>query len=87
MTFRTHLCAAVFAATTPLVAVHAQDESATRILERIQTLRPSDAELGLFRLDWADSVEDAVRRAAREGKPVVCVVNHAEYGDLKNGHC
>ncbi len=64
-----------------------QEESVARIREKAQALRPSEKDLALFRLDWTSSIEEALRRAAQEDRPVFCVVNYAQYGDAKNGHC
>jgi len=75
---------ALFAA-CPLL--NAQEESARRVLDKARALRPADSDLNLFRLDWADSVEAAMARAGRENRPVFCIANLAQYGDLKSGHC
>lgn len=69
------------------VTAAAQDESAKRILDKARSLRPGEKELHLFQLDWASSFKEASRRAAKEKRPVFLVVNYAQYGDLKRGHC
>lgn len=58
-----------------------------RVLERYRELRPTDAELGMYRLDWAPSLEKALERAQQESRPVLLVVIHAKYGDITGGHC
>ncbi len=65
----------------------AQDENAKQILARFDALRPSANELAMYRLDWVDSLDEALQRAAAEGRPVFLVVIHVKYGDVASGHC
>ena len=65
----------------------AQTEDAQLVLDRYQLIRPSDDELAMYRLDWAPSLEAALKRSAIENRPVALVVIHARYGDLSSGHC
>ena len=65
----------------------AQVQQVDRVLEKFDRLRPGDRELAMYRLDWADTLDDALRRAARERRPIVLIVIHAQYGDIKSGHC
>jgi hypothetical protein len=65
----------------------AQDSSARRVLARYDDLRPRANELGMYRLDWADSVDEALARANREERPILLVIIHAKYGDITGGHC
>lgn len=62
---------------------------AQRILDAYQAARPAEADLGIFRLDWAGSLAAAKARAAREGRPVffVSTTQLKDAGDLKGGHC
>jgi hypothetical protein len=45
--------------------------SSQRILARYQSLRPAAKNLGMYRLDWADSLDVALKRAAKEKRPGV----------------
>ncbi len=64
----------------------AQDEDAEQILARFDSIRPTANELAMYRLDWAGSLDEALQRAAAEGRPVFLVVIHAKYGDVdRNG--
>ena len=65
------------------------DAEAARALRAYEAARPSDAELGLFRLDWAASLQEARERAAREKRPIVYVATMqlTDAGDLRGGHC
>jgi hypothetical protein len=59
------------------------------ILRAYAAARPADHELGVFRLDWADSFNDAKARAAKEKRPVflVCTTQLKDAGNLRDGHC
>ena len=65
----------------------AQNNQAQRVLDRYEQIRPSDEELVMYRLDWAQSFEEAKERARREKKPIFLIRIHAQYGDLYSGHC
>ena len=65
----------------------AQDKAAKRILAKFDEMRPSEEELAMYRLDWADSLEHALDRAKSENRPIVLVIIHAKYGDITSGHC
>lgn len=59
------------------------------ILKAYNAARPGDHELGVFRLDWADSFKDAKARAAKEKRPIflVCTTQLKDAGNLRDGHC
>ena len=65
----------------------AQDVRTDRVLAKYDKIRPNESELAMYRLDWADSLADAQKRAAHEGRPIVLVIIHAKYGDIRSGHC
>ena len=67
--------------------VTAEDSGVKRILARYQSLRPAAKDLGMYRLDWADSLDIALKRAAKENRPVCLIIIHAKYGDIASGHC
>ncbi|MDP7010117.1 MAG: hypothetical protein QF685_01955 [Verrucomicrobiota bacterium] len=67
--------------------VGAEDINAKRILDRYQVLRPQAKDLAMYRLDWAESLDVAMKRAARENRPVCLVIIFAKYGDMASGHC
>ena len=67
--------------------VIAEDAGVKRILARYQAIRPAAKDLGMYRLDWADSLDIALKRAARENRPVCLIIIHAKYGDIASGHC
>ena len=78
------LAMALAVATT---AAGAQSEDARQVLDRYSELKPTDDELGMYRLDWVDSLEAAKRRTADENRPILVFAIHARYGDLFTGHC
>ncbi len=65
----------------------AQDAPAQEVLKRAEALRPGEEDFAMYRLDWADSLDAALARAAKENRPVALVIIHAKYGDLRSGHC
>ena len=65
----------------------AQDEGAKQILAQFDDMRPTANELGMYRLDWAGSLDEALQRAVEERRPVFLIVIHAKYGDVSSGHC
>jgi hypothetical protein len=67
--------------------VIAEDAGVKRILARYQAIRPAAKDLGMYRLDWADSLEVALKRASKENRPVCLIIIHAKYGDIASGHC
>ena len=67
--------------------VTAEDAGVKRILARYQAIRPAAKDLGMYRLDWADSLDVALKRAAKENRPVCLIIIHAKYGDIASGHC
>ena len=78
--------AAVFAVGSGSRAA-AEDADVKSVLERYAALRPGPAALGMYRLDWADSLADALKRAKAGKRPILLVVIHAQYGDMFSGHC
>jgi hypothetical protein len=67
--------------------VTAEDAGVKRILARYQAIRPAARDLGMYRLDWADSLDVALKRAAKEKRPICLIIIHAKYGDIASGHC
>ena len=72
----------------PMVDIsHAQDDQAKSIAKRFAAVRPGPKDLAVYGLDWAASLEEARNRSTREKRPVLLVIIHAQYGDLRSGHC
>ena len=65
----------------------AENPAAQRILAGYEALSPTDKDLAMYRLDWAASLDVALKRAAKENRPVCLVIIHAKYGDIASGHC
>jgi hypothetical protein len=65
----------------------AQDAEVDRVLAKYLKLRPSEAELAMYSLDWADSLAEALQRGVHENRPIAVVIIHAQYGDIRSGHC
>ncbi len=69
------------------IVASAEDPAVKKALARYGELRPSDDDLVMYRLDWESDYDAALRRAAKEKKPVFVVVIYAKYGELYSGHC
>ena len=69
------------------LAASAEDQAAKRAMARYRELRPSDDDLVMYRLDWEPDYDAALRRAAKEKRPLFVVVIYAKYGELYSGHC
>ena len=82
---RIHLLAALILVSAG--AAQAQNDTARTILQRFDSLRPGADDLGMYRLDWAASLDEAQQRASREKRPILLVIIHAQYGNLSSGHC
>jgi hypothetical protein len=68
--------------------VHSADPSDVKsVLDKVQSVRPAEADLALYRLDWMPTLEAAKERAAREERPIFLVVVTNSFGDLFSGHC
>ena len=65
----------------------AEDSAAKRILAGYQALRPTVKDLAMYRLDWEESLDSALKRAAKENRPICLIIIHAKYGDITSGHC
>jgi hypothetical protein len=57
------------------------------VLEKFQSIRPKEAELALYQLDWTPTLEAARQKAAKEDRPIFLVVVTNSFGDLYSGHC
>ena len=80
------LAALVVGCAFPVLS-HASDTQ--RILDAFSAARPAERDLGVFKLDWADSLKDAKARAAKERRPIffVSTTQLKEAGNLRDGHC
>lgn len=65
----------------------APGDAVARIQDLCRRMRPDSADLLVYELDWADSLDHARERAASENRPILLVANRAPCADLKNGHC
>ena len=74
---------------TPAAKAEVRDPEVRRVLDAYEAARPGESDLGVFRLDWADSLKDARQRAAREKRPIffVSTTQLKDAGDLRGGHC
>jgi hypothetical protein len=57
------------------------------VLERFQSVRPTEADLALYQLDWTPTLKAAKEKAAKEERPIFLVVVTNSFGDLFSGHC
>lgn len=62
-------------------------DAGTRVLERYERLRPDADELNMYRLDWVETLEQALVLSKADKRPILLVIIHARYGDIVRGHC
>ncbi len=71
-----------------VVGVHGADQSDVKsVLDKFKSVRPQEADLVLYQLDWMATLKAAKERAAKEARPVFLVVVTNSFGDLFSGHC
>ena len=71
-----------------VVGVHGADQSEVKnVLDKFKTVRPQQADLALYDLDWMPTLEAAREKAAKEERPIFLVVVTNSFGDLHSGHC
>jgi hypothetical protein len=66
-----------------------QDPTVRRTLDAYKAARPTESELRVFQLDWADSLKEAKARALKEERPVffISTTQLEDAGNLRGGHC
>ncbi len=75
-------------ATACVAGAHGADPSDVQsILNKFQSVRPQEADLALYQLDWMATLKEARERAAKEERPMFLVVVTNSFGDLFSGHC
>jgi hypothetical protein len=78
----------VILATACIAGAHGADQSDVKgILDKFQSVRPQEADLALYQLDWMSALKEARERAAKEERPIFLVVVTNSFGDLFSGHC
>ena len=71
-----------------LERVHGADPNdVKKVLDKFESVRPREADLALYQLDWMSTLKEAKERAATEGRPIFLVVVTNSFGDLFSGHC
>ena len=71
-----------------VAGVHGADQSAVKsVLDKFKSVRPQEADLALYQLDWMPTLKAAKAKAAREERPIFLVVVTNSFGDLFSGHC
>ena len=79
---------AVILAIAFIAGVRGADQSDVKsVLDKFQSVRPQEADLALYQLDWMPTLKAAKERAAKEERPIFLVVVTNSFGDLYSGHC
>jgi hypothetical protein len=65
----------------------AEAPDAQNVLSRFRSIRPQAADLALYQLDWAPSLQAAKEKAVESGRPIFLVLVTNSFGDLHSGHC
>jgi hypothetical protein len=68
-------------------SLRAEELEVERVLTWYHLLRPTAKELSIYQLDWSGSLDEARKRATREGRPICLVIIHSKFGDIASGHC
>jgi hypothetical protein len=63
------------------------EQGVERIVSDYRAALPRDEDLGVYRLDWIATFDEAKRRAADERRPILLLVVTNSYGNLYSGHC
>ena len=70
------------------LGVYGADQSDVKsVLDKFKSVRPQQADLALYDLDWMPTLEAAREMAAKEERPIFLVVVTNSFGDLYSGHC
>jgi len=81
------LLVAVLAVLGAGVAQSADQGDVQSILDKYVAVRPRDADLAIYQLDWTSTLKSAKKKAASEGKPIFLVVVLNSFGNVYSGHC
>ena len=85
---KTKLLIVAILALTCVVRVDGADQSDVKsVLEKFKSVRPHEADLAIYQLDWLPTLMEAKARAAKEERPIFLVVVTNSFGDLFSGHC
>ncbi len=57
------------------IAASGTPEPVQRVLDRFAAAKPGRERLGFFTLDWAMSLTEAKKRAAKEHRPILLILN------------
>lgn len=69
--------------------LRAQDDDVERIRRRYRELSPTGEDLRFYRHDWVRSLDEALRRAEQERRPIflLAITNISGPTDFFSGHC
>ena len=81
------LIAAILALAGAVSGYGADSSDVKSVLDKFQSVRPQDADLALYQLDWVPTLKAAKEKAAKEDRPILLVVVTNSFGDLYSGHC
>ena len=85
---QTKLLIVAILALTCDAGVYGADQSDVKsILDKFKSVRPQEADLALYQLDWMPTLKAAREKAARQERPIFLVVVTNSFGDLFSGHC
>jgi hypothetical protein len=57
------------------------------VLEKYGAVRPKDADLAIYQLDWSPTLKATKEKAAKEERPILLVVVLNSFGNVCSGHC
>ena len=67
----------------------AEEAGVQQIVEQYHRARPTKAELSIFTLDWAPTLDVALRRGKEEKRPIffIWLTNYNGPSNFYSGHC
>ena len=57
------------------------------VLDKYGAVRPKDADLAIYQLDWSPTLKAAKEKAAKGGRPIFLVLVLNSFGNVCSGHC
>jgi hypothetical protein len=81
------LLAAILGVAWAFGAQAADQRDVQGVLDKYGAVRPKDADLAIYQLDWSPTLKAAKEKAAKGERPIFLVVVINSFGNVCSGHC